>query len=246
MNNSVITPEKEKVFDLAEQYKNEGFDVVVEPFLDNLPFDLGTYLPDIIAQKGDMGFIIEVKRSYAKLSVERLKEVVDEVRKHPGWRFLLVTADDIFSREIRGQSDLPGEIDFIWKMRHDAGDIQSQDDLSLSQVMNRFSQAERLYSSGDFEPAFLMLWLSFEGLSRIHSLQISMPIERFPIAAMIKHLYSQGELSIEQYDNALLLLEKRNRLIHGYSMSQIPDEFSKLRNLILELLKEWNLSSLQS
>ena len=243
MSNSVITPEKEKVCILVEQYKNDGFEVVVEPSLANLPFDLGGYRPDIVAQKEGVGFIIEVKRSSAKLSVERFKSIAEEVRKHPGWRFLLVTADDIFSGGIQGQDALSKGIGLVWKIRHDNGNIQSQDAFSLQQITDRFSQAKRLFASGELEPAFLILWISVEGLLRTHALQIVIPIERFPISTLIKHLYSEGELSMEQFDILLSSLEARNQLVHGYALPQVSGEYSKLCSIFSDLLSEWNLSS---
>jgi hypothetical protein len=41
------------------------------------------------------GLIIEVKTSIRQVSVERLQSVAEEISRHTGWRFLLVTLEDI-------------------------------------------------------------------------------------------------------------------------------------------------------
>jgi len=84
--------ERNRLQGIAEKYKSQGFEVVIEPSKFLLPFDLGNYCPDLMARKGsDEGYIIEIKNSIAKISVDRYREIAEIVAQHHGWRFLLIT-----------------------------------------------------------------------------------------------------------------------------------------------------------
>jgi len=85
---------------IAEKYKTQGFEVVLQPKKEDLPFDLGTYRPDLIAKKTpNECYIIEVKGSTSLTSIDRYREIAEIVAQHAGWSFLLVTGDDIYLSE---------------------------------------------------------------------------------------------------------------------------------------------------
>jgi uncharacterized protein YutE (UPF0331/DUF86 family) len=80
----------------------------------------------------------------------------------------------------------------------------------------------------------------FEAMMRKQAEQASIPIERFPTSSLIKHLYSQGELSIEQFDKTTELLTVRNQLVHGYQSQNLDKEVVELQKLVSELLELWH------
>jgi len=204
---------------IAEKYRQEGFEIIIEPKIKDLPFDIGTYRPDIIAKKSaDEGYIIEVKVSATNTSVDRYREIADTVSQHPGWRFLLITGDDV------------------------PLDSQDKDDnlLTWHQMIQRQSQAERLIILEEMEGAFLSLWAVLEAALRRHAKQVSIPVERFPTSSLIKHLYSQGELSMEQFDAATALQSIRNRFVHGYQTLDLDISTKQLKRLVDELLLLWS------
>src|SRR4028118_45400 len=96
----------EKIRELAEAYAAQGYEVVTAPQPGDLPFDLDGYLPDLIARKGNEGKLFHVRNSGMRITVDRLIEVVDEVRCHPGWGFILVTADDVNLDGVPGEDDV--------------------------------------------------------------------------------------------------------------------------------------------
>ena len=210
----------DKVESLIKKYRDEGFTVIQNPKANQLPFDLDNYQPDILATKNqnESGLIIEVKTSISPVSVERLQSVAEEVSRHPGWRFLLVTLEDIQAESLPGTSEeLP----------------------SWEELINYFSQVSKLIENNNIEPAFLFLWSVFEGALRKRAVDVSIPVERLPAIRLLRTMYSLGELSISEFDIIQAYLEKRNRLAHGYIQKLNSEVLGKFLMLIVELLDEW-------
>ena len=200
---------------VAEKYAAQGFDVNIEPRKEELPFDLGTYHPDLIAVKSpDKSYIIEVKRSASRTPVERYSEVAKLVAQHPGWGFLLVTGDE--------QS------------------VDGEDLLTWQQMLSRQTRVKELLKAGASEGAFLILWGILEAALRRRAGETQIPVERFPTSSLINHLYSQGELSIEQFDDIKTLQAVRNRFVHGYQTPDVDGPTEQLQVLVKELLDSWS------
>ncbi|MBG1266876.1 hypothetical protein [Nostoc sp. WHI] len=220
MTNNTEILYDEKVKSLAQKYESQGFHVLTGLKTDELPFDLGNYQPDLIAIKDGSGLVIEVKNSLSRLSVDRLQVLAEEVSKHPGWRFILVTFEDIEAKSLPGTSEeLP----------------------SWQELKEQFDQAHKLTENEEIQSAFLCLGNIFENALRKRAIDVSIPIERFPVIGLIKHLYSLGELSISQFDLAQACLEVSNRVAHGYIENLNLPLVYNLDNLVSELLTEWKV-----
>ena len=203
--------EKNRLQEIAEKYRLQGFEVVIEPSKSLIPFDLGNYCPDLIATKGsDEGSIIELKNSIAKISVDRYREIAEIVAQHHGWRFLLITGEDISSGDPQDDSEL----------------------MTWEQMLQRQEQAERFLAMGEVEVAFWYLWGILEAAMRRQARQVAIPIERFPANSLINHLYSQGELSMEQFDQVRGIQTIRDRLIHGYQIPNLGEPTKQLLVLV--------------
>ena len=204
---------------IAEKYRKKGFEVITNPQSKDLLFELGTYRPDLVVRKSkNKGYIIEVKTASAQISVGRYQEIASIISQQTGWRFLLITGDDAVSNS---QDGIEGNL------------------LKWGQIYQRKGQADRLISSGESEGAFLSLWVLFEALMRKRAEQIFLPIERIPTIPLIKHLYSQGELDMEQFDQALSLQNLRNQLIHGIEVLDLSEPIIHIQYLVDDLLKSW-------
>ncbi|MFN7852076.1 MAG: hypothetical protein ACK5OU_08975 [Dolichospermum sp.] len=210
----------DKVESLIKKYRDEGFTVIQNPKADQLPFDLDNYQPDILATKNqnESGLIIEVKTSISPVSVERLQSVAEEISRHPGWRFLLVTLEDIEAESLPGTSEeLP----------------------SWEELIDHFSQVSKLIENNNIEPAFLFLWSVFEGALRKRAVDVSIPVERLPVIRLLRTMYSLGELSISEFDSIQACLEQRNRLAHGYIQKLNSQVLLTFIMLAVKLLIEW-------
>ena len=137
---------------IAEKYRLKGFEVVIEPSKSLIPFDLGNYHPDLIARKSsDEGYIIELKNSTSRISVDRYREIAEIVAQHHGWRFLLITVDDISLEDAKGNDEL----------------------LTWEQMLQRKEQAQRFLAIGEVEVAFLYLWGILEAAMRQQAKQVA-------------------------------------------------------------------------
>ncbi len=216
---------KAQADELAEKYRREGYDAIVKPVATDLPFELDTYRPDLLVRNDQGGFLVTVRNRADRLSVDQLSLVADEVKKHPGWRFLLVTGQDVASEGLPGKED----------------QTASWDDIS-----NRINHARRLQEASDSEAAFVILWIALEQLLRIHAGQAAIPVERLSPSIMIRQLYSLGELTIQQFDVALECQRTRNRLVHGFPVGDLPSSAHRLMTLVNELLAEWSAAKTPS
>ena len=218
MSRSSISRHEELQASVAERYQREGYQVEIEPGSKAIPFDVGGYAPDLIARKGDLTLIVEIKTEAEKVSFDHLRSIVDEVKRHEGWRFVLVTSQDVPSL------DLPGE---------------DEDQFSWENVAHRVEDADRLSDLGEKEAAYLILWISFERMMRFQARRVALPVDRLAPSILIRQLYSQGELSMAQFDAALACEAVRNRTVHGFQASDLSVAVTRLGTLVRELQEEW-------
>lgn len=218
MNNIAKTAQDEKINSLASDYAQQGFTVFKDPSSNEIPFDLGGYRPDLMATRGGSGLIIEVKTKASRISVDRLQSLAQEISRHPGWRFLLVTLEDVDSSRIPTTSnELP-----TWP-----------------QLATKLQQAQNLIAEGAFDPAMLYLWSIFEAALRKQAIAQSIPVERLPAAMLLNHMYSQGEISVDDFDLFLEFMSKRNRIAHGANESIDPALAASVFQSVNRLLAEW-------
>jgi hypothetical protein len=199
---------------VAAKYRGKGFKVIAEPKPSDLPFDLQGYRPDfVITKPSGESYLIEVKDSATQMPIERYRDIAETVAKYPGWGFLLITGEDV------------------------EGDDKEL--LSLDQIAQSKIEAKKLLSSGQVGAAFLLAWRTFEAILRRQAVDAHLPIENFPTSSLINHLYSQGELSIEQFDKATALNTTRNLFVHGYQVANLADAANDLQALVDELSSTW-------
>ncbi|HEV7589128.1 MAG TPA: hypothetical protein VGO40_13520, partial [Longimicrobium sp.] len=84
-----------KIEEVRAEYEARGFEVLVDPGQEPVPFDLDGFLPELLARKGATNRLIVVRVSGMWASMERLIGLSGEVQRHPGWHLVLVTADDV-------------------------------------------------------------------------------------------------------------------------------------------------------
>ena len=189
-----------KMDEVRAEYEARGFTVVVDPEPGQVPFDLGSYRPRLLMERGDQHYLVEVRHDAVYVSVDLLKEVTGAVCKHHGWHFLLVTADDV-------PVGAPGIYEALpsWpKLRRRAG--------------NALELAAR--TTHNPEASLLALWACLEGILRKTAQRLALPVERLPTTALLAQLHDFGALSMQHYDVLTDVIEVRDRVAFGYEAAE--------------------------
>lgn len=204
---------------VADRYRRQGYEVITEPPPKSLPFDLGFYRPDMLVNlPNGEHYLVEVKSPGGYLNVERLRDIARTVAEHQGWRFFVVADPD----------RLP-----------DGNGAERWEPLTLPQIRSRLERVDNLIGLEEEEAAFLTLWSLLEALLRRRAEDVQLPVERLEASSLVNHLYSQGELSMQQYDAIKELVSVRNAAAHGFAAPELPVSLPKLRALVGELAEEW-------
>ena len=216
MSITTNSPLEQKIDSLVRHYERQGYVVLREPKGLSLPFDLGSYRPDLVARKGDEGLIIEVKASTSKTSIDRFQTLAEAVRERPGWRFLLVTLQDL---------DVPEE----------AEKFPSWEALST-----KLDQVRALVAEGLSEAAALYVWAIFEAAMRKRAVATATPVERLPATGLMNHLYTLGHIAVEDFDTAKYFLALRNRIAHGFGEERDYAVLDPFVRLVARSLEDWS------
>jgi hypothetical protein len=198
----------------AAMLAKDGYHVEANPDLASLPFDLRGYRPDLIATRNDEKLIVEVKGSVLRASIDRYREIAELISSYPGWRFVLVTPDDI-------------------------PNVGASRILGWDGINRRRVEGTRLLEMGQTSAAFLLLWTALEAAMRRQARESHSPAERLPLSSLVKHLYSSGELSMEQYERANSYLQTRNQVAHGYEVPHLDQECQGLGAFLDEVIAYW-------
>jgi hypothetical protein len=218
MNAPIHDIRRDKIHLLADEYSRAGFDVIKEPVPQRLPFDLEFHQPDLVARKGGGGLVVDVRESFSNISVGRMVSVASEVSRHTGWRFLLVTLDDV------GGQGIP---------------TTDAELLTWKQIYRCLHEVAMLIGQQALVPALLQLGSAFEAALRRRAIDQSIPVERFPELAMLMHMYRFGEISVDQIDTLEEFLQKCERVAHG--ANELPDMTSvfKWHASVTAVLSDW-------
>lgn len=189
--------EADVIAKVADDYRQRGYEVDVGPSGANLPDFLRGFRPDLIARRPGDNVVVEIKIGTHTSVADRLREVTERVHQEPGWRFSLVFANPDQPDELTEAAPAP-----------------------LAIVEQRVQNAERLLAAGEKEAAFLLLWSSVEGILRLLGERAFLPLASLPPSALIRELYSAGEIGSEQFETLMRLLPIRNQLVHGFGSKE--------------------------
>ena len=170
---------------IADKYRAQGFDVILDPELTQMPFPMGNYRPDLIATKGQEKLIVDVVSRFATLTVERFQEVNREVRSHPGWKLVIV--------------NLSEEDSFVAEAAH-----LVPEDL--------FGEALLLAQSETPKYAVIPAWNAYEVFLRREA--DTMP-DYTSAGSLLASLVTLGLISNDHFEAARRLNQIRNQVIHG-------------------------------
>jgi hypothetical protein len=220
MNNVTQSLYEQKIQSTAQELIDSGYKVSIEPSSSDLPFDLGSYRPNLIATKDNEGLILEIKTTLARLSIDRFQSIAEQIATHHGWRFLLITLDDTSENILpSSERDLP----------------------SWEELRTRLSRLEMLIQDSFFEPSILFLSSIIEAVLRKRAIEQNIPIWRLPEKNLLNHLFSSGEISMSDFDIFKKCLELRNKVAHGLATSIDPNLLNSANVSVENLVTTWSV-----
>ena len=196
MESKYIQGIERKIKEIARDYKNKGYEVVIEPSSSVLPDFLLNFQPDLVALSENDNVVVEVKSSDSRTDFKKLEGLANTVNSKENWRFELVFTNP------RNRLKFESELVII----------------DLGKIRNRINECKSLINSGNLDSAFLLGWSTFEASIRLRLSSLNereVDIKRPPLH-LIKNLFSYGIINQNLLRKIEVLNQVRNKLIHGF------------------------------
>lgn len=197
---------------IAKRYEEMGYSVTLEPSRSAIPFDLGNYRPDILATKAGENLLIEVKGPRSHTNSARLLEIAEEVHRHPGWRFLLVTVAD-------------GDLEET--------DSQTPTGMTLELLRERLREIDVLLKT-PVSPSFFLppLWMTYVAALKLLMAREALPGDNLTDASLINKAYSEGITSNAENEIGWRFLKLRNDVAHKIDTPVTAEQINELRKMV--------------
>ncbi len=220
---STANLERERLLQLAEEYRDKGYEISFHPNPEDLPDFLRSYRPDMIVRRGDEAVIIEVKsrRSLNSSTRQYLQNLAQSVEQHPGWRFELV---------------MTNPEDAVYSPK-------AESSLQQPEIETRLEVARQLATQHP-ESAILYSWSLVEATLRLVAEHEGMSLQTLDPLYLVKQLVTEGVISRPEYQLLMDALSLRNAIAHGFKATQIKEEsVYQLIDVAEQLLKTLHVSA---
>ena len=195
--------EQDALQKIAQRYRDEGYDVIVQPGVEDGPPFAAGFRPDIIATMGNERVLVEVKTNRVELSndpsITRLAEIVNA---QPGWRLdvVVLEPETAFERAAQGAAEPSDE--------------------QLDQILKA---AEDLADRGYSPYACVVAWGGLEAAMRRLRDEEELHGRTTP-AELMGALYGNGYLSREQFERLRESYKVRSQVVHGLVPPKVEPE----------------------
>lgn len=216
MINLAISPEQERLEKIVEEYRAQGYEVIVQPHAIDLPLFLRGYQPDLVAHKGNQSVAVVVKTRQALAHNNQVREMARRLNETDDWQFDLVVVE-------KGENGL-----------------SLSQSLDAAEVHQNLDEAQSLLNSGHVSAAMLLAWSSVEATLRLVGQHEEPPIMHNSSQHMIKALTIEGAISRADYEFLLAAMQTRNAIAHGFRSAndagQVVEELIETtQRLLLDL-----------
>ena len=189
------TREQQRLREIAREYRQRGYDVIIEPRADQLPGFLAPFRIDMLARSVEETVIVEVRTQASLSDAPELDAVAQALQDQPSWRFELVVTNP-----------------------KDRSLLQLKDAASLNDldIRYRLQEARQLSDQEHGEAALLLAWSATEALLRAIAVEEDISVVQNNPSQLMKSLFTYGVLDKEQFEILQLGLTARNTVVHGY------------------------------
>lgn len=185
---------------IAERYRAEGYEVILQPRGKDVPEFLDRLEPDLIARNSSESVVVEVKTRADLATDYNLRHLASVIDAQPGWRFdVVVTNPEIWPDEVS------------------SGAVER----NTSEIRSLTRTAAKLVSLGELEAAYLIAGSAAEAAMREVARRHEIPLERKHPQFVINTLYSEGMLSRSDYDKLEEAMRVRNTVGHGLKCGRL-------------------------
>lgn len=191
--------EHQRLLEVAREYRQRGYDVILEPEPHQLPGFLAPFRIDMLAHNAQEHVIVEVRTQESLVDAPELDAVAQVLHDQPSWRFELVVTN-------------PKE-----RLSLQPKDIASLNGLDITY---RLREAQELSDQEHGEAALLLAWSAIEALLRAIAQEEAIPVTANNPSQLTKSLFTYGALDKEQYQALQDALKARNTVVHGYKGEQ--------------------------
>lgn len=212
MESKYIQGIQRKIKEIAKDYKDKGYKVIIEPEHSVIPDFLRNFQPDLIATSESENVVVEVKSSDSKTNFKQLEELANIVNAQENWRFELVFTNP---KTKTGLSN----------------DLVLLDNEKISQ---RITELQNLLNTKNIDSAFLLGWATLEASIRIKLISLNENRDNIqkPPLHLLKNLFSFGILNQSQLRKLEALNQNRNKIIHGFESAISIDDVNEIIGFI--------------
>ena len=193
--------ERMRVEEIAQTYRDKGYDVLIEPRGDQLPNFLQAFRPDLIAHKGDEHIVVEVRTRGQVSDFPQVNELAKLVRNEADWRFQLVLLGPENSLSVAGASPF-----------------------TVEEIRLKIKEVAFFVKNGHLEAAFLIGWSLVEATLRTLAVKEEIAGETATPDYLLKQMTFEGILARETYHDLKHAQQTRNAIVHGFKPSQLTVE----------------------
>ncbi|MEZ4860317.1 MAG: hypothetical protein R3C14_03390 [Caldilineaceae bacterium] len=211
MGKSLKSREHQRLLEIAREYRQLGYEVILAPSAEQAPDFLAPFHLDMIARSQKENVVVEVRSQISLTEAPRLDAIAKAVEDKEDWRFELVVTN---SKERNGLYTKDAKL------------------LEQADIRYRLQEVRDLTNEEYSDAAFLLVWSVLEAIlrNRVESEHLDLAQDTSPY--LLKSLFTYGLLNQEQYQILQTALQTRNLMIHGYK-AKIP--FSALLNDLLSV-----------
>lgn len=215
--------ESEKTKEIVEEYSKKGFEVILNPSIEELPVELKdlNFRPDIIAKSTDVNLIIEIKTANSIKNNERLLAMVDKIRNIENWEF-----------------------EFIYtNPKKNINSINSKNNFTYEEAQNSIERVKKfiaIENNSEFTDVGLMLaWNAIVTILKINFQKDEKNNIQTTDKSLIRDSVMLGILDREEQKYLEELLSKRNIIAHaGTNVTITTKDLKSLIVFAEKLLKK--------
>ena len=180
---------------VAKRYEEDGYAVTLDPPPSMIPFSLGSYRPDVLVTKDEKHLIVEVKVSGSQVDDPGVYlKLAQEVERHDGWKFLLVTVPRTDLQEPASGASDHANLDSIRSGLRKIDGLLKLDELA--------------------DLALPHLWGIYVTALKLDLTRGGATVPNGTDLGLLHKAYSEGIISGAEHQEALRLLSLRNTSIH--------------------------------